>query len=72
MPFIKKQDKPRIEEGICSVTGYQRQSLQCANCRYNRVEHDEIFLNAAHTENQTLGSYCVAPIKTNEQSIRET
>lgn len=49
-----------IGRGTCHITGYEKQSLRCANCRYNRVKYPHLFLNAANTENNTAGSYCIA------------
>lgn len=58
MPFESRPYKSSIGTGLCSVTGYEKQSLRCANCRFNRVSNIGVFVNAAKTDNKTIGSYC--------------
>ena len=49
-----------IERGNCQyIKNRERQSLKCANCRYNRVVNIQTFVRAAHTSNKTAGSVCV-------------
>ena len=49
-----------ILKGQCRVTGYMKQSLKCANCKYNRVECVRTFLDAQRERNKTKGTMCVA------------
>ncbi len=49
-----------IKKGECPVTGYEMQSVQCANCRYNRVEDLVRFAACQRTECKTLGTVCIA------------
>lgn len=49
-----------IRKGTCPVTGYEKQSLQCANCRYNRVDNLVRFAACQKTECKTLGTVCIA------------
>lgn len=49
-----------IPKGQCPVTGYDRQSVKCANCRYNRVYNPEMFLYTQETANKTNGTMCIA------------
>ena len=58
MPFESRPSKSSIGIGTCSVTGYEKQSLLCANCRFNRVRNIAVYVNAAKTDNKTKGSYC--------------
>lgn len=53
-----------ITEGKCPVTGYEMQSLKCANCRFNRVDDVLRFAAASRTEKKTSGTYCVASYRT--------
>lgn len=50
----------KIDTGICPITGYERQSLQCANCRYNRVDNLIRFSACQKTECKTQGTVCIA------------
>jgi hypothetical protein len=50
----------KIDTGICPVTGYEKQSLKCANCRNNRVDNPIKFLACQKTECKTLGTVCIA------------
>ena len=49
-----------IRKGTCPVTGYEKQSLQCANCRYNRVDNLVRFAACQKTECKTTGTVCIA------------
>lgn len=49
----------KIKKGQCEVTGYRRQSLKCANCRFNRVDNEREFVDAQKTDNKTAGTYCI-------------
>ncbi len=49
-----------IPKGQCPVTGYDRQSAKCANCRYNRVDNPIVFASAQQTANKTNGTLCIA------------
>ena len=53
--------RSRIEAGICKYTGYRRQSLECANCKYNRVVNVPNFEAAAKHERKTGGTICIYP-----------
>lgn len=53
-----------IRTGVCPVTKRQKQTTDCANCRYNRVVnynnfyHNNLFPSF---KNKTAGTVCIAP-----------
>ena len=49
----------KIDTGICPITGYERQSLQCANCRHNRVVSIQRFAKCQQTKCKTKGTVCI-------------
>lgn len=54
----------RIDTGYCHITKRQKQTTECANCRYNRVVnfapfyHNSLFPTF---KNKTVGTVCIAP-----------
>lgn len=53
----------KIVKGLCPVMGYEMQSTQCTNCKYNRVKNVQAFYYASKSKIKTTGSVCVAPDK---------